>query len=108
MIRPRLSDREPVTIIAALAEIVGIKTALDHFRADTGHFPTGTNGLLDLVQQPAAVTNWHGPYLEKIPLDPWGHKYIYENPGKHAGIGRPYDLFSPGPDGPEGVIGNWQ
>jgi general secretion pathway protein G len=108
MMRPRLSDHGPSRIIATQADLARMRTALDQFRADTGRFPHGTNALLELVLQPLAATNWHGPYLEKIPIDPWSHKYIYENPGKHASSGHPYDLYSPGPDGPEGVIGNWQ
>ena len=48
--------------------------------------------------------------MEKdIPLDPWGHSYIYVCPGKHNPSG--YDLYSAGPDGREGNeddITNWQ
>ena len=72
-------------------------TALDAFKRDTGHYPTGTNGLLELVQRPPDTTNWHGPYLEFIPKDPWGHDYIYECPGKHNT--NFFDLISLGPDG---------
>jgi general secretion pathway protein G len=86
----------------------GIRSALNAFKVDTGSYPKGSNGLLELVQQPIGATNWHGPYLEKLPVDPWGHKYIYEYPGKHQRNG--YDLFSAGPDGKAGTdddFGNW-
>ncbi len=87
----------------------GIKSALDSYKVDNGDYPKGTNGLHELVQQQSGTTNWHGPYLDKLPVDPWGHKYNYEYPGKHDTNG--YDLFSAGPDGKAGTeddIGNWQ
>ncbi len=54
--------------------------------------------------KPRDANNWHGPYMEKdIPLDPWGHPYVYECPGKRNPSG--YDLYATGPDGT--VYGNW-
>jgi len=95
--------------MAARADInAGIKPALAAFKVDTGFFPKGSNGMLELLQQPTGATNWHGPYLEKLPVDPWGNKYFYEYPGKHNPNG--YDLFSAGPDGKPGTdddIVNW-
>ena len=58
--------------------------------------------------QPTNAKNWHGPYLDKLPEDPWGNPYIYYYPGKHNP--NAYDLLSVGPDGKEGTdddIGNW-
>ena len=89
---------------AARGDIHGeIKTALDAFDADTGYYPKGSNGLLELFQQSNGTTNWHGPYFYPpvLPVDPWGHKYIYDCPGKHNTNG--YDLFSAGPDGKPGT-----
>ena len=83
----------------------GIKSAIDQFKTNNGHFP---KILQDLVQHPADAKDWHGPYLEKIPVDPWGNKFFYEYPGKHNPNG--YDLLSAGPDGKAGTdddIGNW-
>jgi general secretion pathway protein G len=102
------AEEAPTT--RAIADIhSGIETALDCFKVDTGHYPKGTNGLVELLQQQSGTTNWHGPYLDKLPVDPWGSKYIYEYPGRHNTNG--YDLFSAGPDGKAGTdddIGNWQ
>jgi general secretion pathway protein G len=64
--------------------------------------------MQDLLQQPSNARNWHGPYLEKVPQDPWGNNYIYYYPGKHNQSS--YDLLSAGPDGRENSeddIGNW-
>ena len=72
---------------------------------DNGFYP---KTLQDLVQQPGNAKNWHGPYLDKIPMDPWGNNYIYYYPGKHNASS--YDLLSIGPDAKEGTgddIGNW-
>jgi type II secretion system protein G len=86
----------------------GLKSALGAYQVDNGSYPKGSNGLDELLQQPTGATNWRGPYLEKYPVDPWGHKYIYEYPGKHNPSS--YDLSSAGPDGTAGTdddIGNW-
>ena len=53
------------------------------------------------VTAPSNAKNWHGPYLDKIPADPWGQPYIYYYPGKHSA--NSYDLLSVGPDGKEGT-----
>jgi len=59
----------------------------------------------------AAMTNWEGPYLKKaVPLDPWGHPYVYGQPGSH---GNDFDLESfgrdgqPGGSGEDADLGNW-
>src|ERR1700744_123609 len=96
-------------LVPAAADIHGgIKSALGNFKVDNGHYPIGTNGLLELVQKTADATNWHGPYLDKWPVDPWGDNYIYECPGRYNT--NAYDLFSAGPDGRIGTeddIVNW-
>lgn len=109
LVIPKMVGRsEQARQTAAQADISGIKTALDAFEVDNGYYPKGKNGLGDLIQQPRDVRNWHGPYLEKLPTDPWGNPYVYEYPGKHNA--NSYDLYSVGPDGKEGTdddIGNW-
>ena len=94
-------------ITAANADINGgIKTALGNYEVDNGQYP---KGLQDLLTQPANAKNWHGPYLDNAPMDPWKNPYIYYFPGKHNPGS--YDLLSAGPDGKEGTdddIGNWQ
>ena len=98
---------ERARITAAQADINGgIKSALGQYEVDVGQYP---KNLQDLLVQPGNVRNWHGPYLEKMPVDPWGFNYVYHFPGRH--IPGSYDLLSVGPDGKEGTdddIGNWQ
>jgi general secretion pathway protein G len=107
LVIPRIagtSDRARKT--AAAADINGgIKSALGAYEVDNGFYP---KSLQDLLRQPSNARNWHGPYLEKLPLDPWGSPYVYYFPGKHNPSG--YDLLSVGPDQKEGTdddIGNW-
>jgi general secretion pathway protein G len=83
----------------------GLKTALDRYEIDNGYYPSNFNNL---ILKPTGTTNWNGPYLDGIPVDRWGNKYIYEFPGKHNPSS--YDLMSVGPDGKKGTeddIGNW-
>ena len=96
---PKMVGRsEQARSTAAHADIASIKTALDAFEVDNGFYP---KSIQDLVTVPSNAKNWHGPYLEKVPQDPWGNPYIYYYPGKHNSSG--YDLVSVGPDGKEGT-----
>jgi general secretion pathway protein G len=106
---PRMVGRtDQARITAAQADIASMKTALDAFEVDTGDYPKGRSGLVDLIERPRDAQNWHGPYLDKLPKDPWQNEYVYERPGKHNPLG--YDLTSMGKDGQMGTdddIGNW-
>jgi general secretion pathway protein G len=106
LVIPKMVGRsEQARQTAVRADLSSIKTALDAFEVDNGYYP---KSLQDLLQLPRDAKNWHGPYLEKTPQDPWGNNYVYDYPGKHnAGA---YDLLSIGPDSKEGTdddIGNW-
>ena len=90
---------------AARTQIASFKTALDSFEVDTGDYPRGRNGLVDLIQMPRNAVGWHGPYMDQIPKDPWGQDYLYECPGKHHPDS--YDISSAGPPGEQSPIGNW-
>ena len=100
LVIPRIvgvSERSRVT--AAQADIQGgIKSALGQYEVDNGFFP---KSLQDLLVVPSNAKNWHGPYLDKLPTDPWGNPYIYYYPGNHSA--NSYDLLSPGPDSKEGT-----
>jgi general secretion pathway protein G len=81
------------------------------FRRDIGRYPTTEETLLVLLYPPkAAVQLWRGPYLEgaDVPLDPWGHRYLYRFPAIREGPDE-YDVWSLGPDGvpSDDDIGNW-
>ena len=86
----------------ARAQIVGFEKALQQYRLDVGGYPTTQQGLDALVNKPANVQKWDGPYLDKtVPLDPWGRPYVYKSPGEHGEV----DLMSLGRDGQPGGEG---
>jgi len=106
LVIPKIVGRsEQARITAVLADLSSIKTALDGYEVDSGNYP---KSLSDLVQAPSNAKNWHGPYLEKLPVDPWGNTYVYYFPGKHN-TGS-FDVMSVGQDAKENTdddIGNW-
>jgi general secretion pathway protein G len=87
----------------AKIQIEGLSAALDLYYLDNGRYPPTNEGLTALVQRPASASGWNGPYLKtaSVPLDPWGHTYLYMTPGDHA----PYEIESYGSAGPEGGQG---
>lgn len=83
----------------ARAQMDAIEKALDHYRLDTGRYPTTEQGLAALNARPASEAKWAGPYLKKeVPPDPWGRPYQYRSPGQHGD----FDLLSYGKDGQPG------
>lgn len=103
LVLPKFTGRtEQARVTAAMTQISTFGTALDAFEVDTGSYPRGSDALQYLLTAPSDVTGWRGPYLKSdIPLDPWGHPYIYEFPGRVNQNG--YDLRSAGPDGQAGT-----
>jgi general secretion pathway protein G len=89
---------------AAKIQIESFGSALDLFFLDSGRYPTSSEGLTLLVQRPANMAGWNGPYLKGgvVPNDPWGNPYVYRAPGQHGA----YDIISHGSDGQEGGTGN--
>lgn len=88
---------------AARAQIDALDKAIESFRLDVGRLPTTEEGLNALNVAPQGVTNWGGPYLKKdVPVDPWGHPYVYVQPGTHQ---NDFDLLSYGRDGQAGGTG---
>jgi len=94
-------------VSAAKAQIELFSLALDQYRLDNDYYPSTAQGLDALRTAPTgepAARNWRGPYLRKaVPLDPWGHPYVYTCPGVHNPTS--YDLLSYGRDGQPGGTG---
>ena len=95
---------EKANVSAAKTQISLFRTALGLYEGDNGHFPLGSEGGLSaLVNNPGGLPNWKtGGYLEQptVPMDPWGHPYVYQNPGSN---GADYDLYSTGADGAQHI-----
>ena len=76
---------------------------MEAFRAETGRYPSETEGLDALLKAPADVqARWKGPYLQKsvLPLDPWERTYQYR-----VGADGSFSVVSLGSDGQPGGEG---
>lgn len=109
MAAPRFTGRsQEAKISAAKADIEAtVNLSLDLFHMDTGRYPTTEEGLVALNQNPSSLSDWYGPYLKRVPKDPWGNSYIYQSPGRHNSD---FDLSSAGINGIAGDdddIRNW-
>jgi general secretion pathway protein G len=95
----RVHFRGSDPIAAAHAALDNLVFALQIMGKDTGRFPTNGEGLEALVAKPAGIAGdqWRGPYLDKVPLDPWGQKFAY------TGQKGAFSLTSSGPDGRAGT-----
>jgi general secretion pathway protein G len=87
---------------AAKIQIESFSAALDLYYLDNGAYPDANEGLTALVDPSPSALAWNGPYLKtgSVPMDPWGHPYLYKVPGDHA----PYEIDSYGAGG----VGNSQ
>lgn len=104
LVGPRvLNYLSEAKVKAAKIQIESLSSTLDLFYMDTGRYPSTGEGLAALLQRPAGVQEWNGPYLKSavVPNDPWGHAYVYRMPGEHG----TYDIVSYGSDGQEGGTG---
>ena len=106
LVGPRLFaqlDRSKVT--TARVQVRALETALGTLRLDLGRDPTQAEGLDLLVKADRnAVAGWSGPYLSGgLPLDPWGHPYVYQAPSDDQQSAK---VTSLGSDGKVGGTGN--
>ena len=83
---------------AAKIQMQTIASGLDLFLLDVGRYPTEQEGLKALVEQPASLESWAGPYVSQASIitDPWGRPYVYKVPGRNRTA---YELYTLGPDG---------
>jgi len=106
---PKIAGRgEEAKIKSAMTQISMLETALSMFEVDCQRYPTSTEGLAALVEQPNNCPNWKGYLPKGVPNDPWGNPYQYQDPGQHNP--KSFDLWSFGPDGQGGTtddIDNW-
>ena len=113
LIVPNVLDRLGQSrVTAAKHDVSQLMSQLKLYKIDNQRYPTSEQGLQALVSRPTASPvppNWK-PYLDKLPMDPWGHPYQYANPGLKGAI----DIYSFGADGVIGGegknadIGSWQ
>lgn len=89
-------------------ELRTIVVALDTFAEDCDRYPSSAEGLAALLKRSSQIpeAKWKGPYLDRdsVPLDRWGHAYVYHCPSAHNT--NQFDLYSRGPDGVSKSDGN--
>ncbi|MCI4645402.1 MAG: type II secretion system major pseudopilin GspG [Hyphomonadaceae bacterium] len=97
----------------ARADIALLESSLDRYRLQMFNYPSTEQGLEALVTMPSGANAGNFPadgFIRRLPLDPWGNPYQYENPGQFG----PIDIYSYGADGQLGGedldadIGNWE
>jgi general secretion pathway protein G len=107
-----LGRADDARMTAAKTDVSNLMQALKLYRLDNQNYPSAEQGLNALVVKPTVGTvppNWK-PYIDKLPLDPWGRPYQYMNPGVKGEV----DVLSLGADGQPGGegknadIGSWQ
>jgi len=104
IVMPKMLSRpDQARRVKAKADIRSIQSALALFKTDTGRFPTTSEGLEALVNNPGVKGYNADGYLESMPVDPWGNRYVYMSPGVHS---KDYDLKSYGKDGENGGTGD--
>jgi general secretion pathway protein G len=82
-------------VSVAHQSIERLASVLDLYKLDVGSYPTTEQGLQALIERPADVASWNGPYLKGgQPMDPWNHTYTYSSPSTRSG--HDYDLCSQG------------
>ena len=111
---PRVMERPgEARVTRAKQDIQGVITALSLYKLDNFNYPGTAQGLDALVVKPSGepdAPNWKGPYLDRVPKDPWNRPYQYLQPGQHGDV----DVYSFGSDGRPGGsgeaadVGNWE
>lgn len=89
-------------ISTAKTQISMFEQAIFDFRVDLDRLPDANAGLRALIENTNGEEKWKGPYLKKMPKDPWGHDYVYVCPGQHGD----FDIISYGSDGQPGGTGD--
>jgi type II secretion system protein G len=98
----------------AKIQMIEIMKGLELYKLDNGKYPTRAQGLKALVVKPTTEPhpNEWSQYLDRMPLDPWGNKYIYLCPSStynresnHANKNEYCycELICYGPDGKESM-----
>ncbi|MFC1467379.1 type II secretion system protein GspG [Verrucomicrobiota bacterium] len=101
-----------VSVERAQAELEVIASAVLELAWDTGHYPNQkprninssverwdvSENAAGLLGSDGNFPNWDGPYLDEVPLDPWGNKYFFDPDYKVDGVMRAV-VGSFGPNG---------
>ncbi len=73
-------DPDRIRYMMATVQLEMLNKALERYRADCGRYPRTEDGLDALVMD-EKTGGWHGPYVPRVPLDPWQSLYVYRLSG---------------------------
>jgi general secretion pathway protein G len=90
--------RRKALIDAARAQVLIFDHACPLFETHVGRMPTSLEELVQPPNNPAEQQKWGGPYIDKLPPDPWGNPYQCNGDG----VNKPR-IWSYGPDGAPGT-----
>jgi general secretion pathway protein G len=98
-----IGQTDNARVTKAKADLKQLEQGLHLYKLDNGIYPTTEQGLAALVQRPSSGPqprkyNAEG-YVEKIPDDPWGNRYVYLSDGQQ------FVLKCLGADGEQGGEG---
>lgn len=106
VIVPNLMKKpDQARVVAAKQAISSLVQALQIYKLDNYDYPSAQQGLEALVTKPnqsSETPYWSGPYIDRIPLDPWGNEYVYSRTDFNQGV----EVISYGADkkvGGEGI-----
>jgi general secretion pathway protein G len=95
-------------VTTAIAQIKTFRQALEMYRMEQGRLPSQEQGIRALCEKPilppVPQSYPADGYMEsrKLPLDPWGHEYVYIVPGSKS---ESYEIITYGADGEPGGTG---
>jgi len=86
----------------ATLQIADLEKSMELFKLDVGRYPNTKEGLDALLNRPASVNGWNGPYIKgNVPNDPWGKPYAFNSPTPNGGV----EILTLGADGVAGGTG---
>jgi len=71
---------EKAKIASAKTQISQLALTLEQVKDDTGYYPVYLSDLTLSSPPNMQERNWKGPYVNEIPVDPWGNSYFYQIP----------------------------
>lgn len=95
------SQRVRAQAMLSKVRIIELDREVNLFRFDTDRYPTAAEGLAALLQPPAGLARWNGPYVRDAShlVDAWGRAFQYRTDGSG------FVITSLGADGAPGGTG---